>query len=193
MSPRTEFPGPRGTSCYGWKGGIGTASRVLPPQAGGFTVGVLVQSNFGAPEQLMINGEHVGQRLRPPDAPARHAPEEGSIMMVIATDAPLTSRQLHRLCVRAGPGLARTGSHHGHGSGDFVIAFSTAQCVPHSPEATVRNVPVLLNEPAALDLLFAAVVESVEEAILNSLCAATTTVGRDGHVRHAFPMKTLRA
>jgi D-aminopeptidase len=182
-----------GTSCFGWKGGIGSASRVVPAQDGGWTVGALVQSNFGKPEQLIVNGDPVGQRMRPPAANPPGAEdaqkeEKGSIMIVLASDAPLNSRQLHRLCVRAGAGLARTGSHHGPGSGDFVIAFSTAHRIPHWPTALTRSETVLLDEPKALDPLFRAVVEAVEEAILNSLCAAVTTTGRDGHVRYALPL-----
>jgi D-aminopeptidase len=198
-----------GTSCFGWKGGIGSASRVVAARYGGWTVGALVQTNFGKPEQLVVNGDAVGQRTRPPAAnPAEtgreggegtddvctpgaddwRREEKGSILIVLASDAPLNSRQLHRLCVRAGAGLARTGSHHGPGSGDFVIAFSTAYRIPHWPSALTRSETVLVDEPKVLEPLFSAVVEAVEEAILNSLCAAVTTVGRDGHVRHALPL-----
>ena len=112
-----------GTSCYGWKGGIGTASRVLPEKAGGFTIGALVQSNFGRPSELTIAGISIGQHLQPPDHQPR--PEAGSIMIVLATDAPMDGRQLGRLCRRATFGLARTGSTCHGGSGDFVIGFST--------------------------------------------------------------------
>ncbi len=185
-----------GTSCFGWKGGIGSASRVLPAEGGGFTVGALVQSNFGRPEQLMIGGVHVGAQLRPPDAPVPSPPDRGSIMMVLATDAPLTSRQLRRLCVRATAGIARTGSHIGHGSGDFVIAFSTAYRLPHrigdEPLPLVRTAPMIVDEARAMHWLFPAVVEAVEEAVLNSLFAATTITGRDGHVRNALPHDAIR-
>jgi D-aminopeptidase len=181
-----------GTSCFGWKGGIGTASRVTPETTGGFTVGALVQSNFGTPEQLIFGGVSVGARLQPPDAPAQPEPEQGSIMIVLATDAPLSSRQLRRLCVRATAGLARTGSHIAHGSGDFVIAFATAYRFPHrlvrDTEPLVADQPVLIDEPAAMAGLLPGVVEAVEEAVLNSLCAATTVSGRDGHVRYALPV-----
>ncbi len=186
-----------GTSCFGWKGGIGTASRVLPGEGGGFTVGALVQSNFGRPWQLMVGGVHVGARLRPPDAPPSPSPERGSIMMVLATDAPLTSRQLRRLCVRAAAGIARTGSHIGHGSGDFVIAFSTAHLLPHrigdEPVPLVADAPTILDEPRAMQWLLPAVVEVIEEAVLNSLCAAVTMTGRDGHIRYALPLDEVRA
>jgi D-aminopeptidase len=184
-----------GTSCFGWKGGIGTASRRLPPEVGGFTLGALVQTNFGQPEQLMIGGVSIGRSLRPPNA----APEieQGSVMIVLATDAPLSSRQLRRLCVRATAGLARTGSHLAPGSGDFVIAFTTAYRLPHLLDdergPLLGQGPMLLDEPRAMGWLFPAVIEAVEEAVLNSLCAAQTMVGRDGHARHGLPLTDVRA
>ncbi|MEZ4835148.1 MAG: P1 family peptidase [Caldilineaceae bacterium] len=173
-----------GTSCFGWKGGIGTASRVIPVEVGGWTLGALVQSNFGRPEQLVVNGDAVGRRLRPADVVNEGTSEEkGSIMIVLATDAPLGSRQLGRLCARVAAGLARTGSTIGHGSGDFVIAFSTATCIAHDPQTITRPETVLADEGRVLSYLFDAVVEAVEEAVLNSLCMAETMTGRDGHVR----------
>jgi D-aminopeptidase len=176
-----------GTICFGWKGGIGAASRVVPQPAGGWTVGALVQSNFGRPRDLIIRGVPVGERIQPPGArtPAR---DGGSVMIVLATDAPLSDRQLGRLCVRASAGLARLGSVYGHGSGDFVIAFSVAERVPHRPPALTAAQTVLADETGAIDWLFRAVAESVEEAVLNSLCAAETVVGRDGHTAHALPL-----
>lgn len=178
-----------GTACYGWKGGIGTASRVVPSEAGGYTVGALVQSNFGSPQELLIGGMPVGRHLQPPLQPTL----PGSIMIVLATDAPLESRQLQRLCGRVAAGLARTGSHIGHGSGDFVVAFSTATRIPHEPPTLTRMQTVLLDEGRVIDWLFLAVVEAVEEAVLNSLAAATTMIGRDGHVRHALPLEQVLA
>ena len=173
-----------GTSCFGWKGGIGTASRVIPAQVGGWTLGALVQSNFGRPEQLVVNGDAVGRRLRPDQIAAKEADaEKGSIMIVLATDAPLESRQLQRLCGRVAAGLARTGSTIGHGSGDFVIAFSTATRIPHEPTTLTRSEVALADEGRVLSYLFDAVVEAVEEAVLNSLYTATTVTGRDGHRR----------
>jgi len=186
-----------GTTCYGWKGGIGTASRIVPPQAGGYTVGALVQSNFGRPADLIVCGLAVGEVLRPPTArdegdgqasSSEMTKDGGSVMVVLATDAPLTERQLRRLCVRAAAGLARTGSHYGHGSGDFVIAFSTGWRVDHEPAALTTTQTVLADEGRAMAWLFPAVVESVEEAVLNSLFRAETMVGRDGHVRRALPL-----
>jgi len=182
-----------GTSCFGWKGGIGTASRVVPSGAGGYTVGALVQSNFGRPHDLTICGVPVGQRIAPPGSGPGVTREQGSIMIVLATDAPLVSRQLGRLCGRAGVGLARSGSHHAHGSGDFVIAFSTAQRIEHDPAALTMTATLLADERAAMTWLFPAVAEAVEEAILNSLFRAETVVGRDGNVRHALPLKDVLA
>lgn len=112
-------------------------------------------------------------------------------MIVLATDAPLPERQLRRLCVRAAAGLARTGSHYDHGSGDFVIAFSTTWQIEHEPAALTTNQVVLADEGQAMYWLFPAAVESVEEAILNSLFRAETMTGRDGHVRHALPVEEV--
>jgi D-aminopeptidase len=177
-----------GTTCFGWKGGIGTASRAVPGEAGGYTLGVLVQSNFGRAEDLVVCGVQVGRRIRPPEEETVPPRDAGSIMIVMATDAPLSERQLHRLCVRAAAGLARTGSHYGHGSGDFVIAFSTGWPVEHEPAALTATQTVVADEERVLGWLFRSVVEGVEEAILNSLFCAETLVGRDGHVRHALPV-----
>jgi D-aminopeptidase len=182
-----------GTSCFGWKGGIGTASRVAPSEGGGFVVGALVQSNFGSPEALTICGVPVGQRVRPPlDSPVPQA-EKGSIMIVLATDAPLSDRQIHRLCVRAGAALARTGSTLAHGSGDFVIGFSTANPVELRPGALTAQATEVVDEEAVMKWLFPAVVESTEEAILNSLFMARTTDGRDGRIRYALPIEEVAA
>jgi len=181
-----------GTTCFGWKGGIGTASRVLPEEAGGYTVGALVQSNFGRPGDLVICGVPVGRELKPPPREASLPPEkEGSIMVVLATDAPLDARQLGRLCVRAGAGLARTGSYYGHGSGDFVIAFSTALRLEHAPPELEAMQPAVVDEGKAMFWLFPAVVESVEEAVLNSLFCAETMTGRDGRTIHALPVEQV--
>lgn len=177
-----------GVSCFGWKGGIGSSSRVLPAAAGGFHLGALVQSNFGRPEELMIGGAPIGRVLQPPAAPAQAASPSGSVMIVLATDAPLSARQLGRLCRRAAAGLARTGSVIDHGSGDFVIAFSTTHRIAHSPASLTAPLSLVVDEERVLPWLFLAVVESVEEAVLNSLCAATTVVGRDNHVRYALPL-----
>jgi len=168
-----------GTIAFGWKGGIGTSSRVLPEQSGGYTVGVLVQSNFGG--ILTIAGAPVGRELgrysfQRPGGGAPSAPEpavDGSIMMVVATDAPLDSRNLERLARRALTGLARTGSAMSNGSGDYVIAFSTAPAVRRGPGAAARTIGDLPND--AVSPLFQAVAEATEEAVYNSLFKAVTT------------------
>lgn len=178
-----------GTTCYGWKGGIGTASRVLPEASGGFIVGVLVQSNFGSPEELVIAGLPVGHYLKPPHTP--HSAPPGSIMIIIATDAPLDSRQLARLAQRASFGLARTGSTCHAGSGDFVIAFSTAYRLFDPPAGLLTQRTVVADEPHIITQLGLGVIEATEEAIYNSLFMAHTMSGRDGHIRHALPAEAV--
>lgn len=168
-----------GMSSFDCKGGIGTSSRL----AGDYTVGVLVLSNFGMWHQLKIAGVPVGQVLPQPGQAADE--EKGSIVMVVATDAPLDSRQLGRIAKRAGFGLARTGSVAGHGSGDFVIAFSTG--VKHQEIAEDRFLTVRMRDDK-LGKLFEATVEATEEAILNALFAAKTLTGRDGNTRQALPI-----
>ena len=181
-----------GTCCMGWKGGIGSASRVLPVESGGFTLGALVQTNFGKAGDLKIADLHVSRYLSPWEYSNITPPDGGSVMIILATDAPLSFQQLKRLCVRAGVGLARVGSHLAHGSGDFVIAFSTAVQIPHQPVMVVESQPVLVDEARVLNLLFRAVVESVEEAVLNSLCYAETMVGRDGNTAYALPTDRVK-
>jgi D-aminopeptidase len=177
-----------GTVCFGWKGGIGSASRLVAPDgaATAFTLGALVQTNFGRRADLTIAGVPVGKRLRAPDEPPQAGP--GSVMIVLATDAPLSDRQLGRLCRRAAVGLALTGALLAHGSGDFVVAFSTTPRIPHRPPELFALRPALVDEGRLLDLFFRAVAEAVEEAVLNSLCAAVTTTGRDDHIAYALPM-----
>lgn len=172
-----------GTSCFGWKGGIGTSSRVLPPKQGGFTVGAMVQTNYGRAEELTILGVPVGQSLAPP-RPFHSTP--GSVMIILGTDAPADSRQLGRLCRRAAFGLARTGSTCHGGSGDFVIAFSTTKRSPDRP-SSIMDDGAQFYEQSIMSSLAVAVIESVEEAIYNSLFTAHTVRGRDGHTRHALP------
>jgi D-aminopeptidase len=178
-----------GTVAFGFKGGIGTSSRVVPQSLGGYTVGVLVQTNFGG--VLTINGAPVGKELG--RYYLRNELErqtaDGSIIMVVATDAPLDARNLQRLAKRAMLGLARTGSPSTNGSGDYVIAFSTAEDVRIRPDPSgrARAVQVLSND--AMSPLFEAVVEATEEAIYNSLFRATTVKGRDGHTVEALPLE----
>ncbi|HEU5173144.1 MAG TPA: P1 family peptidase [Gemmatimonadaceae bacterium] len=183
-----------GTIAFGWKGGIGTSSRVLPTALGGWTVGVLVQSNFGGVLQIM--GATVGQALgrysfqrevEPVEATPAHASDrgDGSIMIVVATDAPLSDRNLERLASRAIMGLSRTGSSASNGSGDYVIAFSTNERVRRADDARRRTVEDLANEETSA--LFQAVVESTEEAIYNSLFRATS-VTSNGRTVEAIPI-----
>ena len=165
-----------GTVCFGFKGGIGTASRKLPATLGGYTVGVLVQTNFGG--VLTINGVPVGRELK--QYAFRRQLEEngdGSCMIVVATDAPLDARNLKRLAKRAMLGLGRTGGIASNGSGDYVIAFSTAEGlrVPYNMESPVLNQSILHND--AISPLFLAVIEATEEAVINSLFAAETMTG----------------
>jgi len=183
-----------GTSCFGWKGGIGTASRQLPCEVGGFTVGALVQTNFGLAEDLTVLGVPVGEHVQPlQDDGAGFDVEDGSVMVVLATDAPMSARQLQRLCARAAVGLARTGAVHGHGSGDFVIGFSTAEPLSHDPPGITAQRVSVVNEAEAMGWFFPAVAESVEEAVLNALWRAVTVVGRDGNTRHALPLEEIEA
>jgi D-aminopeptidase len=171
-----------GSTCMGWKGGIGTSSRVLPPKRGGYTMGVLVQTNFGG--VLTVNGAPVGRELGrysnsadfPYEIPEVRDPD-GSVMVIVATDAPLGQRQLERLAKRAGLGLARTGFYSSNGSGDFFIAFSTAWRILHDSPPTLKTEAVSND---AMSPLFLAVVEATEEAVINSMLKATTVVGRDG-------------
>jgi len=188
-----------GTACFGWKGGIGTASRALPESLGGYTVGALLQTNFGG--VLMIDGIRAGEalgqysyrdHLDESDESSSGGEDEGagSCMIVLATDAPLSPRNLERMARRAVLGLARTGSFMHHGSGDFVIAFSTQNTVRYgNPEKTTT---VELVNDDAVSPLFLATVEAVEEAVYNSLLRATTLTGRDGHTLEAFPVDRLR-
>ncbi len=179
-----------GTSAFGWKGGIGTSSRVTPESSGGYTVGVLVQSNFGG--VLTINGAPVGRELgryafqREVGGAGDDPSPDGSIMMVVATDAPLDSRNLERLARRALVGLARTGATMSNGSGDYVIAFATPPSVRRLPDTRVHTVDALSND--AMTALFQAAAEATEEAIYNSLFKATTTTGPRGNVVEALPL-----
>lgn len=181
-----------GTCCLGWKGGIGSASRVSPPEDGGFTLGALVQTNFGRFEDLVVCGVPVGRMLEKPLHKNDEMPGPGSVMVVLATDAPLDSRQLQRLCLRAAAGLVRTGAVFSHGSGDFVIAFSTARLIENQPRALTGSIPAVLDEPRVLNSLFRAVIESVEEAVLNSLSMSGEMIGRDGHVAFGLPLDEVR-
>jgi D-aminopeptidase len=187
--------GGTGMRAFQLKGGIGTASRELPEELGGYTIGTLVQANFGRRPQLTILGVPVGEELSDWNLPEETS-ENGSIMIVLATDAPLTARQLGRVARRTGLGLGRTGSIMGHGSGDYVIAFSTAQRfeLEWDEDENPEELPIELEirmvaeHSTIFDELFAAAVETAEEAVLNALFRAETMVGRDGNVAHALPI-----
>lgn len=179
-----------GTIAFGWKGGIGTSSRLTGDGPEAWTVGVLVQSNFGG--ALQIGGVPLWRQLPPPStrpAPARPPTGDGSIIMVVATDAPLSDRNLGRLAARAMLGLARTGSSASNGSGDYVIAFSTAAGVRRDPRAERLETTEVANEE--MSRLFEAVVEATEEAIYNSLFMANTVESRAGRVE-AIPLDEVR-
>ena len=187
-----------GTQCFGWKGGIGTSSRVLPDDLGGFTVGALVQSNFGG--ILTVDGRRVGEKLgnysfKRQIEMNRSLNEnidsgDGSCMIVIATDAPLSSRNLERIARRAVLGLARTGSFMSNGSGDFVIVFSTQNLKPYGPLDRTRDIKEVEND--YMSPLFLATVEAVEEAVYNSLTKAKTITGHEGHTSEAIPIDRLK-
>jgi len=178
-----------GTRCLGWKGGIGTASRRLPEDLGGWIVGVLVQTNFSG--VLTVAGVPVGVELgRHAFREALEPPERGSCVVVVATDAPLDARQLQRLAARTPTGLARVGGYAANGSGDYAIAFTAhPDCRVAAGDRTPRRPPVLADD--ALSPLFLATVEATEEAVLNSLFAATTVTGFGGHTSEALPIERV--
>ena len=178
--------GGTGMVCYEFKGGIGTASRVLDARSGGFTVGVLVQANFGLRHQLRIAGLPVGRELR---EGLVYSKETGSVIIVVATDAPLLPHQLKRLARRAALGIARTGSVAGNGSGDLFVAFSTANPRAADKEG-VAAVQMLPND--RMGPLFEATVGATEEAVINALVAARTTRGAEGHEVLALPHEKVR-
>ena len=205
--------GGTGMSCLGFKGGIGTASRVLASSAGGYTVGVLVQCNFGARQDLRVAGVPVGEEitdLRPcialddptvrpqtprcgreqPRPPAPPDDELGSIIVVVGTDAPLLPHQLKRIVTRVSLGIARAGGFGGNSSGDIFLAFSTANAKTAGSQG-VQRVEMLPN--AAINALFYGTVQATEEAILNAMLAATTMTGADGLRIHALPHDRLLA
>lgn len=197
-----------GMISYGFKGGIGTASRRLAAADGGYTVGVLVNANHGRRPELTMGGVPVGRQYDAAGPRSGHPGEElpsrlhadregtsgnaeGSIIVIIATDAPLDSRQLTRLGKRAALGLARTGSTARHGSGDFMLAFSTGNVIPHYP--TEPTFSLLHLADTHLNSMITATVEATEEAILNALTSATTVTGRDGFRAEAISLPRLRA
>jgi D-aminopeptidase len=181
----------RGMSAYGLKGGIGTASRVVETPELSAVVGVLVLANLGRLSELVVAGRRVGavlaHELRADPDPL----DAGSVIVVVATDAPLSERQLARLLRRAQSGIARTGSNVGSGSGEIVVGFTTATRIPHVPEAATIPLPLLREDGPLVDRLFTAVAAATEEAILNALFNAEAVEGRGGARRSAFPVDRL--
>jgi D-aminopeptidase len=183
-----------GMALFGFKGGIGSASRVVAIEAGRFTVGVLVETNFGRRPQLTVAGIPVGRAIT--DLMPEQPTADGSCIVVVATDAPLHAHTLQRLAKRAGLGLARTGSTAGDGSGEIILAFSTAQRIPYRAPGGRLDITVLSEgsyDNTGLNTIFSAAVEATEEAVINALLAATTMRGRGGHVLHALPHDRLRS
>lgn len=179
-----------GTICFGYKGGIGTSSRKLPKSLGGYTVGVLVQTNFGG--VLEINGVSIAKELKRYPYRSRITNDvDGSCMIVVITDAPLNARNLERLAKRAMIGLGKTGGIASNGSGDYVIAISTAKenFIPYQSDSMFNEKKEVRNDD--MSPLFLATIESTEEAILNSLFAAKTMTGRDGRTVESLPIDTV--
>lgn len=168
-----------GMSCFGFKGGIGTASRVVRLDQRDYTLGVLVLTNYGRQKDFLLNGEkwvdRMGERI------ANDEPDKGSIIVILATDVPLTEHQLKRVLKRTAVGIERTGSYIGNGSGEVAVGFSTAVKIPHETQGMFTDMKRIQEDH--IDFLFRAAAESTEEAILNSLVAAETTVGRNGNKR----------
>ena len=181
-SPNTgegNVGGGTGMTGFGWKGGIGTASRLCELPQGRFTVGALTMTNTGDPRELRVDGVRVGRRLLPPESDFDPTRAPGSIIMVIGTDAPVDARQLGRIGRRAALGLARAGGTASHSSGDFIIAFSNSTRPPAMDDADLTP-------------LFTGAIEATEEAVVNSVLRAETMVGRDGNTRRGIPIDKLR-
>jgi D-aminopeptidase len=194
--------GGTGMVCHEFKGGIGTSSRRLPAESGGFTVGALVQANHGKRDWLRVDGVPVGREIGVGEVPSPYgitrssptpAPGSGSIIVVVATDAPLLPHQCERIAQRAGLGVARAGGTGGHTSGDLFIAFATGNRFPDGAGEREGQLgyDVRATGDAVIDLLFDAAIEATEEAIVNALVAAKTTVGRDGITAHGLPHDRL--
>jgi D-aminopeptidase len=187
--------GGTGMICYRFKCGIGTSSRRLTAADGGYTVGVLVQANFGGRDQLRIDGVPVGRELPDvmPDIKSNAGIDEnheGSVIVVVATDAPVSSRQLERIARRASLGLARTGSASGNTSGDIILAFSTGNALPMNPASPVLDAKLLSTDH--IDPIFRATVEATEEAVVNALMKGETMTGINGNTVYALPYDKLR-
>lgn len=184
-----------GMICHGFKGGIGTASRVAPEDVGGHVVGVLVQANHGTRRRLTVNGAPVGQAIGPDEVPAPGMEGAGSIIVIVATDAPLLPHQCHRLAQRAALGIGRTGGLGEHSSGDLILAFATGNAVVASDDRgrPPLTQPVTMLSDDYIDAYFEATAEATEEAIVNALVAAETMTGHRGVTVHALPHDRLLA
>lgn len=180
----------KGMVCFGYKGGIGSSSRLVTVEQAGvtYTVGCMVLSNFGHSSEF--SAEHY--QISNAQGESTLSPTDGSIIIVLATDAPLSSRQLSRVIKRCGIGLGRTGSHFSHGSGDIVIGFTTAHHIPHTTDQLVVTRTQLREDHPVMNQLFSAAAEATEEAILNSLSQAETTIGRNRHVVNAYKFETIK-
>jgi D-aminopeptidase len=189
--PMGSVGGGTGMVCCDLKGGIGSSSRRLPIDEGGFTLGVLVMSNFGQLQDLRIGGAPVGVLLEQDPAfnSQRRIDNYGSIIAVVATNAPLQSQQLQRLCKRVALGIGRAGSWAAHGSGEIVIGFSTANKIPRESKAMTYKMKILLDQ--RMNPLYRAAVEATEEAILDSMCMAEAMTGHSGHHAPALPIDQL--
>lgn len=189
--PMGSIGGGTGMVCCDLKGGIGSSSRRLPIDEGGYTLGVLVMSNFGQLPDLRIGGAPIGVLLQgdPAFASERRIDNYGSIIAVIATNAPLLSHQLHRLCKRVALGIGRAGSWAAHGSGEIVIGFSTANKIPRESKAMTYKMKILLDQ--RMNPLYRAAVEATEEAIIDSMCMAEAMTGHSGHHAPALPIDQL--
>jgi len=177
-----------GMIAFEWKGGVGSSSRVIPSEHGGYTVGVMVVTNFGADEQLIIGGVRIGDKIHVPEDPIP-TDKEGSCVIVVATDAPFSSHQLKKMAKRAFLGLSRTGGTGRNGSGDLAIAFSTSHKIARDPKSMAEERTVIHEfSYDTINDLFDAAVEATEEAILNSMFMSDTMVGRGGNTVHGLPI-----
>ena len=181
-------------NCHQFKGGTGTSSRVLPAEDGGWTIGVLVQANYGWRSHLRIDGVPVGEEIPLSEVPAPGMPprSDGSIVVIVATDAPLLPIQCKRLAQRATIGVARVGGNGDNGSGDLFLAFATGN-EGVDPRGSTDAVPIRMVPNDAMSPMFEAVADATQEAIVNALCMATTMTGVNGTTSHAIPLDRLQA
>lgn len=186
ISPEGAVGAGKGMICFGYKGGIGSSSRIAQDKDKTYKIGCMVLSNFGRKEEFEASRYKVNENE---DVPNFSKPADGSIMIVLATDAPLSHRQLTRLAKRCGVGLGRTGSHFSNGSGDVVIAFSTAHKIQHNSVESMETRDQLRDDHPLMNDLFQGVAEVTEEAILNSLSQAVTTTGRNGTIVYPYPFE----